>query len=56
MSSAPFCVQRRAALLAADEKKVYILHDEAENSTMARLRTLQLAKDLDRLGVVSYYK
>jgi hypothetical protein len=35
------CAFKRAATLAANERKVFILHDDEENATAARLRTGQ---------------
>lgn len=33
------CAFKRAASIAANERKVFILHDEGENATGARFRT-----------------
>lgn len=41
---------------AANEQKVFILHDDGENSTAARLRTVSLAKLFDASGIVAYYR
>ncbi|PVF99397.1 hypothetical protein CPB86DRAFT_703316 [Serendipita vermifera] len=50
------CAFKRAATLAANERKVFVLHDEGENATAARLRTVALAKLFDASEIVTYYK
>ncbi|KAG9037276.1 hypothetical protein FRB95_006219 [Tulasnella sp. JGI-2019a] len=51
----PFCSARKRALgLSSDDKKIFILHDEDQNSTIAQHRTMGLASTLDGLGVTTY--
>ena len=53
----PFCsVQKRALGLASDDKKLFIIHDEDQNSTIARNQTIGLAAKLDDMGVTTYYR
>lgn len=53
----PFCsIQKRALGLASEDKKVFILHDEGQNSTIARNQTTGLAAKLDEMGVTTYYR
>ncbi|KDQ21410.1 hypothetical protein BOTBODRAFT_61117 [Botryobasidium botryosum FD-172 SS1] len=47
---------KRASKLAADEKKVFILHDELQNATLARLQTQTLASGFHKAGIVPYYR
>ncbi|KAG8837166.1 hypothetical protein FRB91_008295, partial [Serendipita sp. 411] len=50
------CAFQRAATLASNERKVFILHDDGENATAARLRTVPLAKLFDASNIVTYYR
>jgi hypothetical protein len=50
------CAFQRATKLAANERKVFILHDEGENATAARLQTVAFAKLLDANQIVPYYR
>ena len=56
MAEAPMCPIRRAALLQSNEKKLFILHDEGHNSTIAKHQTLDLALESDRSGITAYYR
>lgn len=50
------CAFQRATKLAGNERKVFILHDEGENATAARLQTVEFAKLLDANQIVPYYR
>lgn len=66
------CAFKRTAILAANERKVFILHDEHENATVARIRTgawiyriqshplifliVSLACLFDQENIVTYYR
>ncbi|KAG8798682.1 hypothetical protein FRC17_007352, partial [Serendipita sp. 399] len=50
------CAFQRATSLASNERKVFILHDDGENATAARLRTVSLAKLFDASSIVTYYR
>lgn len=50
------CAFQRATKLAGNERKVFILHDESENATAARLQTVAFAKLLDQNQIVPYYR
>jgi len=50
------CAFQRATKLADNERKVFILHDEGENATAARLQTVAFAKLLDQNQIVPYYR
>lgn len=50
------CAFQRATKLAGNERKIFILHDEGENATAARLQTVAFAKLLDQNQIVPYYR
>lgn len=50
------CVFQRVASVAANERKVFILHDEGENATAARMRTESLARLFDVSELTTYYR
>lgn len=50
------CAFQRATKLAGNERKVFILHDEGENATAARMQTVAFAKLLDQNQIVPYYR
>ncbi|KAG8945902.1 NLR, CARD domain-containing protein 3 [Tulasnella sp. 419] len=54
--ASPLPPNKRAALLAGTERKVFFLHDEGDNSTLARLQTSDLAAELSSRGIVPYYR
>ncbi|OWA52667.1 hypothetical protein BV898_17113 [Hypsibius exemplaris] len=53
--SGPSCAVKRAATLAASERKVLFLHDDGENATLLRAQMAHLSKALDDVRFVSYF-